>query len=59
MGFAATEDGFCFRGNRALQGVMNCVKVVDGILVYDEDYLKHLRRLDDILFRCAETTVSS
>ena len=52
MGFAATGDAFCLRGDVALQGVKQCVKVVDDILVYDEDYLTHLRRVNDILARC-------
>jgi len=52
MGFAATGDAFCLRGDRALQGVMNCVKVVDNVLIYDENYLTHLARLDEVLSRC-------
>ncbi|XP_045127763.1 uncharacterized protein LOC123514179 [Portunus trituberculatus] len=52
MGFAATGDAFCLRGDIALQGVPQCVKVVDDILVYDEDYFTHLRHVNDILARC-------
>ncbi|XP_076036799.1 uncharacterized protein LOC143022463 [Oratosquilla oratoria] len=52
MGFAATGDAFCLRGDLALQGVMHCVKVVDDLLLFDEDYLSHLRRVDDVLARC-------
>lgn len=52
MGFSATGDAFCLRGDKALQGVMNCVKVVDDILLYDEDYLTHLQRLDNVLSKC-------
>lgn len=52
MGFAAMGDTFCLRGDKALQGVMNSVKVADNILLYDEDYLTHLRRLDNILSKC-------
>lgn len=36
--FAATGDAFCLHGNMALQGVRNCVKVVDNILLYDENF---------------------
>lgn len=36
----------------ALQGVMHCVKVVDNIILFDEDYFTHLRRLDEVLSRC-------
>ena len=52
MGFAATGDAFCRRGDMALQGLMQCVKVVDDLLLYDEDYLTHLRRVNDVLARC-------
>ena len=46
MGFAATGDAFCLRDELALQGVMQCVKVVDDILLYDEDYMAHLCRVN-------------
>ena len=52
MGFAATGDAFCLRGDAALQGVSNCVKVVDDVLLYDEDFLQHLQRINVILARC-------
>lgn len=39
MGFAATGNAFCLCDNNALQGVINCMKVMDDILVYDMDYL--------------------
>ena len=43
MGFAATGDPFCLRDDLALQGMMQCVKVIDDILLY-EDYMAHLCR---------------
>ncbi|XP_063591351.1 uncharacterized protein LOC134768457 [Penaeus indicus] len=52
MGFAATGDAFCLRGDKALQGVTNCIKVVDDILLHDEDYLSHLQRVNEVLSRC-------
>ncbi|XP_076032421.1 uncharacterized protein LOC143020148 [Oratosquilla oratoria] len=33
MGFAATGDAYCLRGDAALQGVANCVKMVDDVLL--------------------------
>ncbi|ROT64573.1 hypothetical protein C7M84_017479 [Penaeus vannamei] len=36
MGFAATGDAYCLRGDLALQGITNCVKVVDDILLFDK-----------------------
>lgn len=52
MGFVATGDAFCLRGDMALQGMTNLVKVVDDILLYDEDYLTHLHRVHEVLSRC-------
>ena len=52
LGFAATGDAFCLRGDIALQGLTNCVKVVDDILLYDEDYFDRLCRIHDALSRC-------
>jgi len=54
MGFAATGDAYCLRGDAALQGVKNCVKVVDDILLYDADYTAHLSRIHQVLTRCRE-----
>ncbi|XP_068204834.1 uncharacterized protein [Palaemon carinicauda] len=52
MGFAATGDAFCLRGDMALQGVQNCVKVIDDLLLYDEDYVTHLHRIHEVVTRC-------
>ena len=52
MGFAATGDAFCLRVDKALQGLQNCVKVVDDILLYDEDFQTHAQRVVDMLERC-------
>ena len=45
MGFAATGNTYCLRGDMALQGVTKCVKVVDDILLFDEDLPTHIRRI--------------
>ena len=52
MGFSASGDEYCRRGDLALQGLQKCVKVVDDILAYDSDYYSHLCRVNDILSRC-------
>ncbi|XP_068232027.1 uncharacterized protein [Palaemon carinicauda] len=52
IGFAATRDAFCLRGDKALQGVQNCVKVIDNLLLYDEDYVTHLYCIHEGLTRC-------
>ncbi|XP_064088413.1 uncharacterized protein LOC135202891 [Macrobrachium nipponense] len=48
MGFSASGDAYCRRGDVALQGIQNCVKVVDDILVYDRDYYSHLCRVNKV-----------
>ncbi|KAK8378607.1 hypothetical protein O3P69_011237 [Scylla paramamosain] len=52
MGFVATGDEFCRRGDAALDGVQQCAKVVDDILLWDEDYKTHIRRVYEVLVRC-------
>ena len=54
MGFVATGDEFCRRGDAALSGVQQCVKVVDDILLWDEDYASHLKRVNEVLLRCRQ-----
>ena len=43
MGFSATGDAYCLRGDMALQGMENCAKVVDDILLFDSDFNTHIR----------------
>ncbi|XP_064106938.1 uncharacterized protein LOC135215912 [Macrobrachium nipponense] len=52
MGFSATGDAYCLRGDMALQGVPNCVKVVDDILLSDEDLPSQLQHVHQMLTRC-------
>lgn len=54
MGFSATGDEYCLRGDRALQGVENCTKVVDDILLHDEDLPTHVKRIQQLLTRCRD-----
>ncbi|XP_076044716.1 uncharacterized protein LOC143027329 [Oratosquilla oratoria] len=54
MGFAATGDAYCLRGDAALQGVANCVKVVDDVLLFDDDLPSHFRRIHHMLTRCRD-----
>lgn len=52
MGFAATGDAYCYRGDLALQGMKKCVKVVDDILIFDDDLLTHYHRIHELLTHC-------
>ena len=58
MGFAATGDAFCLRGNMALQDMQNYVKVVDDILLYDEDFSTHLQRIHEMLTGCRKSGIT-
>lgn len=58
MGFSATGDAFCQRGDMALQGVTICIKVVDDILLYDEDYCAHLHQIHEVLTRCRKLGIT-
>ena len=52
MGFSATGHAYCLRGDMALHGVENCVKVVDDIHLFDDDFSTHLQRIHQMLSRC-------
>ena len=54
MGLVSTGDEYCRRGDLALQGLDNFVKVVDDILVYSETLEDHERHLRALLDRCRE-----
>lgn len=42
----------------ALQGITNCAKVVDDILLFDEDFQMHVRRIHQMLARCREHSIT-
>ena len=54
MGLVSTGDEYCRRGDLALQGLDNIVKVVDDILVYDETLEDHADRLRAVLTHCRQ-----
>ncbi|XP_068227911.1 uncharacterized protein [Palaemon carinicauda] len=58
IGFAATGDAFCLRGDMALQGMQNCVKVVDDMLLSDEDYFTPLQQIYVMLLRCLKFRIT-
>ena len=58
MGFIATGDEFCRRGDIALEGIEKCVKVVDDVLCWDNSYSEHLNRVRSILTRCRQHGIS-
>ncbi|ROT77236.1 hypothetical protein C7M84_004131 [Penaeus vannamei] len=58
MGFSATGDAYCRRGDIALQGMQRCVKVVDDILLYDDDFKTHIQQVDQMLRRCRKNGIT-
>ena len=52
MGFSATGDAYCLRGDLALQGLQHCAKVVDDILLFDSTLQDHYVRVHELLQRC-------
>ena len=49
MGLSVSGDEYNRRGDDALQGCNNTVKVVDDVLVYDREYQQHLNHIWDVL----------
>ena len=54
MGLSISGDEFNRKGDEALQGVHNTVKIVDDILHYGGNYREHFNAVWDILHRCKE-----
>ena len=51
MGFVSTGDEFCRRVDNALEGVEDCTKVVDDLLVWRKTYEEHLEQVRQVLYR--------
>ncbi|XP_037783520.1 uncharacterized protein LOC119579681 [Penaeus monodon] len=49
MSFAATEDAFCFQGDRALQGVNKLHQGMDNILLHNKVYISHFQCVNEVL----------
>ena len=58
MGFIGSGDAFCRYGDRVIEGVDNCGKVVDDLLAWDRDYVEHIDRIFDILCRCSDSNTT-
>lgn len=54
MGLTSTGDEYCRRGDAALQGLSNHVKLVDDILVFSKTPEEHERHLRSLLDRCRQ-----
>ena len=54
MGYIGSSDSFCRNGDKIIENVDNCGKVVDDILVWDHDYQAHIDRVFKILCKCSD-----
>ena len=54
MGLSTSGDEYNRRGDEALQSSESTVKVVDDVLVYEEDYQTHLNNVWKVLSKCRE-----
>lgn len=59
MGFTAMGNEYCLHGDMALQGIENCIKVKDNVLIYDEDLSPHIKRMHQTLTRCCEFGITT
>ena len=58
MGLTTSGDEYNRRGDEALQGIPETVKIVDDVLSYESDYQKHLNNVWEILNRCKEYSIT-
>ena len=54
MGLSASGDEFCFRSDRALEGLDFCQKIVDDILITATSEAQLLDRVQQVLQKCRE-----
>ncbi|XP_066982187.1 uncharacterized protein [Macrobrachium rosenbergii] len=52
MGLCSTGDEYNRRGDEALSGIPNLAKVVDDIIIWDDDLESHCQHIKDVLNRC-------
>ena len=54
MGLSSTGDEYCRRGDIAIAGLSNVEKVMDDVIVHDENCEQHFERIRSLLLRCRE-----
>ena len=54
MGLSSTGDEYCRRGDIAIAGLNNIQKVMDDVIVFDENFERHVERVRTLLQRCRE-----
>lgn len=58
MGLSISGDEYNRRGDEALRTATNTVKIVDDILVSDDDYQQHLNHVWHVLSKCKEQRIT-
>lgn len=58
MGLSTSGDEYNRRGDEALEDCNNAVKVVDDVLVYDEEYQQHLNHVWEVLKQCQRNNIT-
>ena len=58
MGLISAGDEHNRRGDDALAGVDNVVKVVEDVLVFDADLDSHIARVQEVLHRCSRAGIT-
>ena len=58
MGLISAGDEHNRRTDEVLAGLENVTKIVEDILVYDEDLPTHVKRVREVIGRCASNGVT-
>ena len=54
MGLSSTGDEYCRRGDIAIAGLSNVEKVMDGVIVFDDNFDQQVDRVRALLLRYRE-----
>ncbi|KAG1668355.1 Protein N-lysine methyltransferase FAM173B [Nymphon striatum] len=58
MGLSSSGDEYCLRGDRALEGIPNKIKVVDDILLYAETFEELIDTLQKVFDACLKNHIT-
>ena len=58
MGLISAGDEHNRHGDEALKGIENVVKVVEDVLIFDNDFDAHVERVRQVLLRCNEAGIT-
>ena len=58
MGLSSTGDEYCRRGDIAIAGLRNVEKVMDDMIVFDDNFEQRVERVRALLLRCREHSIT-